>query len=64
MKECKRIAEGTCKKCSACGKDCKYYIPEKETSNVLGYGYGIWGGEIRDMLPHGSRYYINGKRSK
>jgi hypothetical protein len=69
MENCKRIAWGTCKKCSACGNDCQYYIPEekKEEKNqnqkeTLGYGYGIWGGRIVDILPHGARYYINGGR--
>ena len=56
MKECKRIAEGTCKKCSACGYDCKYYIPEDDSS--FGYGYGLWGGKIVDLLPHSARYYL------
>lgn len=56
MKECKKIAEGTCKKCSACGKDCKYYQPEEE--DIIPYGYGLHGGQVRDMLPHGARYYL------
>ena len=57
MSECKRIAEGTCKKCSACGNDCKYYIPEEKKDNHLEYGYGIYGNRIVDLLPHGARYY-------
>ena len=26
------------------------------------YGYQMWGGELRDVLPHGARYYINKRR--
>jgi hypothetical protein len=62
MIECKRIEDGTCKKCSACGIDCKYYIPKEKADNAFGYGYGMWGGRIVDLLPHGARYYMNGKR--
>lgn len=57
MKEkCARIQEGTCKKCSACDV-CEFY---KEPGNkyLLPYGCGMWGGQIRDMLPHGERYYM------
>lgn len=61
-KECLRIAEGTCKKCTACGKDCKYYKPSIPVEEeCLPYGYKIWGGELRNTLPHGARYYM-GKR--
>ena len=53
-KECLRISEGTCKKCSACGKDCEYYKPSVSVKeNHLPYGYIMWGGEVRDSLPHG-----------
>lgn len=31
-------------------------------NHVLPYGYSIWGGQIRDSLPHGRRYYMNGRR--
>jgi len=41
MTECARIKEGTCKKCSACGKDCKYYKPQSKTINHIPYGYKI-----------------------
>lgn len=58
-KECLRISEGTCKKCSACGKDCEYYKPSVSAKeNHLPYGYIMWGGKVRDSLPHGSRYYM------
>lgn len=39
-----------------------------EAKEVLGcnqqvpYGYSLWGGELRDNLPHGRRYYINRHR--
>lgn len=56
-KECLRISEGTCKKCTACGQDCIYYKPQNE--NDFPYGYIMFGGELRDILPHGSRYYIS-----
>lgn len=26
------------------------------------YGYSLWGGELRDNLPHGRRYYMNRHR--
>lgn len=58
MTECKRIADGTCKKCSACGTECEYYIPTPKQEYSLGYGYFFSGGKVRDMLPHGARYYF------
>lgn len=60
QESCKRIASGTCKRCSACGESCEYYIPEetKKNEHSFGYGYGIWGGRIIDLLPHGARYYM------
>ena len=61
-KECARIQEGTCKKCSACEK-CKFY-KEPQDQYLLPYGYGMWGGQIRDMLPHGKRYYMGIDLSK
>ena len=37
-------------------------ITNQSQSNPLGYGYTIWGGQIRDTLPHGRRWYMNGGR--
>lgn len=37
-------------------------VPNARNQGQLPYGYGIWGGQIRDMLPHGRRYYMNGGR--
>ena len=51
--ECARIQEGSCKKCSACDV-CKFY-KKPENKYLLPYGSGMWGGQIRDMLPHGKR---------
>lgn len=60
MKECKRIAEGTCKKCSACGDNCECYIPEdNKKENTLGYGYSMCRGKVVDLIPNGVRYYMN-----
>ena len=59
-KECVRISEGICKKCSACDV-CELYKQPKEESK-LPFGFGIWGGQIRDLLPHSTRYYLNGRR--
>ena len=61
-KECARIQERTCKKCSACEK-CEFY-KEPQDQYLLPYGYGMWGGQIRDMLPHGKRYYMGIDLSK
>lgn len=62
-KECLRISEGTCKKCSACGSDCQYYKPSVTINeNILPYGYRMVNGEMRDTLPHGRRYYMCGIR--
>ena len=34
-------------------------IPIEEIKdNNLPYGYNIWGGEVRDLLPHGARHYV------
>lgn len=54
--DCIRIKEGTCKICSACDV-CELYKQPKE--DKLPFGTRIWGGEIRDILPHGTRYYLN-----
>lgn len=35
---------------------------EEVKSVRLPYGYRMWGGELRDDLPHGARYYLNGGR--
>lgn len=32
-------------------------IKEVESAR-LPYGYRMWGGELRDDLPHGARYYL------
>lgn len=61
QKPCKRIEAGTCRECSACGEHCEYYIPEDKKEYSFGYGYGIWGGRIIDLLPHGTRYYHGAK---
>lgn len=37
-------------------------IPNPSQQNQIPYGYGIWGGQLRDRLPHGRRYYMNGRR--
>lgn len=29
------------------------------TANTLPNGYALWGGQPRDALPHGARYYTN-----
>ena len=29
---------------------------------VVDNSYAMWGGELRDKLPHGARYYQRGKR--
>ena len=29
---------------------------------VIPYGYTLWGGQLRDALPHGRRWYMNGGR--
>lgn len=29
---------------------------------VIPYGYTLWGGQLRDSLPHGRRWYMNGGR--
>lgn len=26
--------------------------------NCVPYGFTVWGGELRDSLPHGARYYM------
>ena len=37
-------------------------ITNPSNSNGIGYGYTMWGGQIRDALPHGRRWYMNGGR--
>ena len=32
------------------------------TPTVVDNSYAMWGGELRDKLPHGARYYQRGKR--
>lgn len=54
--ECLKIQAGTCSKCSACGIGCKHYEPKKEVR--FPYGYTMWGGQMRESLPHGARYYM------
>lgn len=39
----KKIVQGAT--CSAC-------------SDHVPYGYAVWGGQLRDKLPHGARYYM------
>ena len=29
---------------------------------TIPYGYQMWGGQLRDALPHGRRWYMNGGR--
>jgi hypothetical protein len=36
-------------------------ITEQKADPML-YGYTMWGGELRDALPNGRRYYMNGRR--
>lgn len=31
-------------------------------STTIPYGYQMWGGQLRDVLPHGRRWYMNGGR--
>ena len=33
----------------------------KLAESCLPAGYRIWGGQIRDALPHGARYYMRGR---
>lgn len=30
------------------------------TRSAVPYGYTLWGGQLRDTLPHGRRWYMNG----
>lgn len=42
--------------------EAKEVFAQSLPSPSMPYGYSIWGGQIRDSLPHGRRYYMNGRR--
>lgn len=37
-------------------------VPYPEATTAIPYGYTMWGGQLRDNLPHGRRWYMNGGR--
>lgn len=43
-----------------------FYEPRIEAVEIVTHQtdgtYRMWGGELRDKLPHGARYYMRGKR--
>lgn len=51
---CKRIVSRECLQCSACD-ECEFFIA---TIASIPYTY-MWGGEMRDSLPHGARHYMD-----
>ena len=52
---CERIISGECRQCSACD-DCELFVAN--SAPITAYTH-MWGGEIRDSLPHGARHYMS-----
>ena len=40
----------------------RFEAEELFLDNYVPYGYTVWGGELRDALPHGARYYMKGRQ--
>ena len=40
----------------------KEEVEEFDLAPTIPYGYQMWGGQLRDALPHGRRWYMNGGR--
>ena len=53
-----------CKYFDMCGdnmrtRECKgRETKREEKKQEYPYGYTMWGGQLRDTLPHGARYYL------